>query len=252
MASKMKNRNVALHQPGSLQSNNYLYGIVLCTKTCEKHGLRICPVTFDQPLYIKAAEIVASSQNLEKVIVRLGGFHLLMSYLGSIGHIMTGSGIADLWQTVYAKGSVIHMLYGYAFSRAIRAHILTLSVLIGVLLGTSGTLDGIDKDHLANLYRALLNHDQNVADVADNECVKQLSNLISKLFDQAAIQSRTGKLWVQYIRQVALIQHCIRAERTGDWKLYLWCVRKMIPHFHAAGHLQYANLLGCTCNRWKP
>ena len=87
---------------------------------------------------------------------------------------MTGSGIADLWETVYAKGSVIHMLSGHAFSRAIRAHILTLSVLIGVLLGTSGTLDGIDKDHLANLYRALPNHDQNVADVADNECVKQL------------------------------------------------------------------------------
>jgi len=52
---------------------------------CEKHGLQVCPVTFDQPLYIKAAEIVASAQDLDKVVVRLGGFHLLMSYLGSIG-----------------------------------------------------------------------------------------------------------------------------------------------------------------------
>jgi len=41
-------------------------------KECEKHGLRICPVTFDQPLYLKAAEIVAASQNLDKIIVRLG------------------------------------------------------------------------------------------------------------------------------------------------------------------------------------
>jgi len=53
------------------------------TAQCEKHGLQVCPVTFDQPLYIKAAEIVASAQDLDKVVVRLGGFHLLMSYLGS-------------------------------------------------------------------------------------------------------------------------------------------------------------------------
>lgn len=45
----------------------------------EKHGLRTCLVIFDQPLYIKAADIVASSQDLKKIIVHLGGFHLLMS-----------------------------------------------------------------------------------------------------------------------------------------------------------------------------
>lgn len=50
------------------------------------------------------------------VIVRVGGFHLLMSYLASIGQIMIGSGLSELWETVYAKGSVIHMLSGHAFS----------------------------------------------------------------------------------------------------------------------------------------
>lgn len=91
--------------------------------------MRICPVTFDQPLYIKAAEIVAASQGLDRVIVCLGGFHLLMSYLGSIGQIMTGSGLAELWESVYAKGSVIHMLSGHAFSRAL---ILASAALIAV------------------------------------------------------------------------------------------------------------------------
>lgn len=67
-------------------------------RQCVKHGLRICPVTFDQPLYLKAVEIVAAAQDLDKIIVRLGGFHLLMSYLGSIGQIMTGSGLAELWE----------------------------------------------------------------------------------------------------------------------------------------------------------
>ncbi|KMQ84911.1 hypothetical protein RF55_16900, partial [Lasius niger] len=43
-------------------------------------------VTFDQPLYWKARDIVAcaNESELSNVIVRLGGFHLLMSYLGAI------------------------------------------------------------------------------------------------------------------------------------------------------------------------
>ena len=54
----------------------------------EKHNLSICRVTFAQPLYQKATEIVAASRDLDKVVVRLGGFHMLMSYLDSIWHIM--------------------------------------------------------------------------------------------------------------------------------------------------------------------
>jgi len=48
-----------------------------------------------------------------------------MSDLGSIGQIMTGSGLAELWERVYAKGSVVHMLTGHAFSHALRANMLT-------------------------------------------------------------------------------------------------------------------------------
>jgi len=64
------------------------------TAQCEKHCLQVCPVTFDQPLYIKAAEIVASAQDLDKVVVRFGGFHFLMSYLGS-NTAATSSAIND-------------------------------------------------------------------------------------------------------------------------------------------------------------
>ncbi len=86
-------------------------------KQSEKYGLGTCAVTFDQPLYIKAAEIVSASPDLSKVIARLGGFHLLMSYMGSVGFIMAGSGLGTLWGTVYAPESVIHMLTGHAYAR---------------------------------------------------------------------------------------------------------------------------------------
>ena len=43
-----------------------------------------CIVTFEQPLFAKAMGIVAqadTSDPLSSVIVRLGGFHLLMSFM---------------------------------------------------------------------------------------------------------------------------------------------------------------------------
>ena len=66
-------------------------------------------------------------------------------------------------------------------------------------MGTPGTIDRIDKDHIENLFVALLNHDKKATDVAEEACVKKLSQVISQLLDQAAGQSRTGNLWVQYI-----------------------------------------------------
>ena len=124
--------------PGNLST---IYNALYFAQTqCEKYGLRVCPVTFDQPLYIKAAEIVTPTQCLDKVVVRLGGFHLLMSYLGSIGHIMTESGLPELWEIVYTKASIVHMLSGHAYARAPRAHNLISAALIGVLIDTPNSL----------------------------------------------------------------------------------------------------------------
>ena len=72
-----------------------------------------CPISFDQPLYIKASEIIAASPDLKTCLFpRLGGFHLLMPFIGAIGHIMNGSGLDVLWQTVYADATLHHMLNG--------------------------------------------------------------------------------------------------------------------------------------------
>ena len=40
------------------------------------------------------------------------------------------------------------------------------------------------------------------------------------------------------------MQRFIRVERTSDWKLHIWCIREMAPHFNAAGHLHYAKSVG--------
>ena len=88
----------------------------------------ITPVlTFDRPLYWKALTIIQSQPNgteLNQVVLRLGGFHMQMSFLGSIGHLMAGSGLQEVLEVVYAEThAVTHMMTGEAVSRAIRGHL---------------------------------------------------------------------------------------------------------------------------------
>ena len=56
-------------------------------------------ITFNQPLGLKSVEIVKAKSL--KIVCRLGGFHLLISFLGSIGTMMECSGIAEALETVW-------------------------------------------------------------------------------------------------------------------------------------------------------
>ncbi len=94
-------------------------------------------LTFDQPLFQKALDIVnieEPSSPLKKLVLRLGGFHTQMSYLGCIGHLMAGSGLSEALETVYASNAVSHMMSGKAVQRAIRGHILIENALTILLL----------------------------------------------------------------------------------------------------------------------
>lgn len=75
-------------------------------------------------MYWKALLITRNEResDLNRIVIRLGGFHLQMSFLGAIGHIMSGSGLQELLECVYASNAVVHMLSGKAVSRAVRGH----------------------------------------------------------------------------------------------------------------------------------
>ena len=62
------------------------------------------------------------------IFVRLGGFHQLMSFLGSVECVMEASGLQNALGTVYVPLTVGHILTGKAYSRAIRGHIWHLQL----------------------------------------------------------------------------------------------------------------------------
>lgn len=112
---------------------------------CKDNQQSSCIVTFDQPLYAKALEIVLAAGKhspLSCVVLRLGGFHLRMSFMGAVGTNMAGSGLEEFWETVYGKNTVTHMTTSHAYARAIRAHFLTqLSLAILILRVTKEASD---------------------------------------------------------------------------------------------------------------
>ena len=79
--SRIKILTFISHNPNNLDK---IYSVLSDAQyLAEKLHLGNCPVTCDQPIYIKAAEVVQSTPHP----IKLGGFHLVMSYMGSISNI---------------------------------------------------------------------------------------------------------------------------------------------------------------------
>jgi len=194
-------------------------------------------VTFDQPLWLKAHEI-ASSKNLN-IVVRLGGFHTLMSFLGSIGAVMEGSGLARLLELIYAGNSVTHIMSGKAVARALRAHFLVESALMSLLIDQISK-DEFDITPLQTMYQDLIKEQLKIEDIDNSEVVIALTNVLKNLKLELSTASRTSKLWLQYADYIGVIRMFIRAERTGNWHEHLEAMRLMLNLYAATGHINYA------------
>ena len=170
---------------------------------------------------MKAVEIVSAAGEespLSKVVVRLGGFHLLMSFMGAIGTIMRGSGLEELWATIYAQTS------GHAYYRALRAHFLTQAALKRIILEDDLNMNDEEGSAILEIFHSLFAHKIDVEDVLNNEILKDINKRLINIINQKKDLSCTAQLWLQYHEQVSLIKLFMRAEHTGKWDLHLYRV----------------------------
>ena len=77
---------------------------------------------------MKATEIM-NAKSIGIVCIRRG-FNLIMSFLGSIGGLMKGSGLEKAFGVVFAENTVSHMITGMTISRAVGGHFLVQSALV--------------------------------------------------------------------------------------------------------------------------
>ena len=81
--------------------------------------------TFDQPLWLKATEIVHSNLS---IVLLLGRFHTMLSSAGSIGALMDGSGLETATECIYSKVIVSHFLSGKTIAKTLQAHFSLMTV----------------------------------------------------------------------------------------------------------------------------
>lgn len=171
------------------------------------------------------------------VVVRLGGFHLLMSFMGAIGNIMAGSGLEEAFKVIYAENSVDKIISGHAYARAVRAHSLAYLSIAKILLDASEFPDALrdECDFLVDQYKhwSSLSPQEIYAATSPSKKISEMLQTFEK-------RGPTAKLWILYVKMVLLWRQFIEAEKAGNWELHLQTIYKMLPFFHASGHLPYA------------
>ena len=222
-------------------------------------GLPTVCITFDQPLYIKALDVTLKAEL--DVVVRLGGFHTLMSFMGSLGHIMRGSGIEEALLLLYGENTIEHVLSGKAYAKAVRAHFLIQSALVQLLIHYLATpaegstlqnvvIDSVTEQSLASSVPGMCIHDietlyehiliEGFDQSTECDSLVVLSQLLERVKCVLREQCRTAHLWITYIEYVDVLRKFLIAERTGDWLLHLDAVQCMLPLFSVTGHMNYA------------
>lgn len=179
----------------------------------------------------------------------MGGFHLLKSYLGSLGNIMDDSGLLELIQLIYPGSTTAnHILNGGCFDKAIRAHLLIDAAIYQHIM------KNIFTDEELGEMRTLIEK------VADGKMGARHTAPIVAVFEQRfeetfkrlAEGGRTPALWVQYHYMVDVIKIFIKTERLADHNGHLSCiVTRMLDTFSAAGHHQYAKGARLYCQLMK-
>ena len=102
------------------------------------------------------------------------------------------------------------------------------------------TLTEEDVKELEKLYDELGDKDLDSTKIDDVPSLRKLRRIPETHKEEIAKQSRTAKLWVQYMDYVDVIKMFIRAERTGDWDKHLVATEKMLNLYAATGHYHYA------------
>ena len=144
------------------------------------------------PLYVKAYEIV-STRNM-KIFVRLGGFHQLMSFLGSIGCPMESSGLRTALGYVYAQLTVGHMFSGKAYACAVRGNMLCSSAVLSLLLEHFlASLTESQHAKLIEIYK-LNNPDDHIND----DVAIKLIDLFKMKKEELSSQCRTAAFWLKF------------------------------------------------------
>ncbi|KAK3735621.1 hypothetical protein QZH41_007397 [Actinostola sp. cb2023] len=205
-------------------------------------------VTFDLAVAKKAYALVWQNPEIfSDVIVQMGSFHLLCSYMSALGKLMRCSGLEEVLveSGVCASGSIQQVMAGKHYNRAIRVHKIVLEALERLLLDV---FENQHEEELTEETKELL------CRLADDPCEENLSNALSSescaelLLHYSEFKAKvcdgqlgkTAQFWLKYMEKVWLILRFLRATKENNFELHIASLEQMASLFFALDHPNYA------------
>ena len=162
----------------------------------------------------------------------------MMSFLGSIGTLMSSSGLSNALELCYGPNAVLHMMSGKHVSHALRGHFLANAAIRVTLMkrilptddeecptktnesSNSGRLTATELNSIKCAYdRAFAGCTDQIDDVG-SDALRRFTVLLQDTEEKLSVEFRTAKLWFLYLLQMHTLKLFICAERTGDWELH--------------------------------
>ena len=202
-------------------------------------------ITFDQPLYWKASEIIfdsPESDNLRRIVLMLGSFHTFMNLLGAIGKLMEGTGLKSILEVVYGENAVLHMMTGKSVQRSFRGHLLIEKCLNNLLVSDLSNSDqdfATQVDQVEIMYNSIVEGDIKLESILKSDTLINIQEKFKLRKSELEKRSKTSQLWLNYLKMLQISRQLITADRTGSWKLHLDAVTACLPIFASAGHYNY-------------
>ena len=227
----------------------------ICIRTSSQVGSEYTVVTQDLAIYEISYGLRRKAPDKYKgLILRLGGFHLLMNFMGSIGKLMADSGLKEIFvkSKLLLEGTANKVLSGHGYYQALNAHLAVYESL-HMLWWDEFEKWCLDQEPAADL-EVLFEIGKLLKELLENihkdqqepyEITKNIDAKLSKArslmeeFKSARQDKKTHKLWSMYLEMCEIMLRFLHAERDGIWSEHLTAASQMLPYIVSAGHHKY-------------
>ena len=175
----------------------------------------------------------------ENIVIVLGGFHLLMMLLGVMGMRFGDAGLREIkiQSGAVAEGSIEKVLEGKNYNRAVRLQKIVYEALRRTLLDKfeASLLENVIMDASEQKNTVIENLKLNLSQeeyqkvVASSEFKNWNELLMAHISDIRNKGSDLEKFWHTYLDLCELLMNNVFATRSGNWELYLSCIKEVIP-----------------------
>ena len=206
-------------------------------------------ITFDYAAARMAYDIVWEKPTLySNVLVHMGAFHTMCSYMGSLGKMMNGSGFEEILieAGVCASGSINQVINGSHYNRAMRVHQHMADAIERLLLDRFFTDTPFDLSQLPELVSLAEEPSFNrmVEVMNSTSCSEFMENYSSFQNDvRGGRHGKTAQFWISYYDCVWVLLHFVESIKENDLQLYLQTLRQLCGLMFSADHLNYARYL---------